>query len=197
MTYADVPHQGWLWRYIDDLDEWDRRLERRYDDFVTSAIDAGVDRRDLESAFDPESAVWTPVQIRDRFSTVEWRSPDAALPSQVVRVAEALAETARLVRNADVRIEGSAGRVTRDEVVLPEFDAVIRYVDAAIEDGLTSDSVRSYLDRMGFDVDSYDPLTHQIGGSPSVTPAEARKLRLEYADRLERDVLRERSIEAD
>ena len=197
LAYQDLPHQGRLWRYVDDTAEWDRRLERRYDEFVTAAIEAGVDRATVEANFDPESAVWTPVQLREEFSTVEWRSPDTALPSQVLRLADDVAAIVARLDDAELRIEGEAGGVTDDAVVLPEFDAVLEYADAAIEEGLTSDAVRSYLDRMGFDVGAYDPIAHDIDGQETVTPEDARQLRLEQASRLERDVRRMRSVEGD
>jgi gamma-glutamyl:cysteine ligase YbdK (ATP-grasp superfamily) len=197
LAYEGLPHQGRLWRYADDTDAWRRRLERRYEEFVTAALDAGVDRSTVLSNFDPESAVWTPVQLREAFGTVEWRSPDATLPSRVVSVADRIATIVGRLRDVDVRIDGRTGRVTDDAVVLPEFDAVVEYVEAAIGEGLASEAVRSYLDRMGFDVDAYDPLTTELDGRGRVGPDEARELRLDYADRLERDVRRRRSMNAD
>jgi hypothetical protein len=125
MAYDDLPHQGRLWPYVDDREEYTRRLERRYEDFEAAAMDAGIDRRAVAKHFDPESAVWTPVQFREAFSTVEWRSPDAALPSDVVRLADRLAALVARLDEVEVRIEGDRGRVGPDEVVLPEFDAVM------------------------------------------------------------------------
>jgi len=190
MAYDDLPHQGRLWPYVDDREEYTRRLERRYEDFETAAIDAGVDRRAVAEHFDPESAVWTPVQFREAFSTVEWRSPDTALPSDVVRLADRLAALVARLDAATVRIDGDRGRTGRDEIVLPEFDAVIGYVNDAIRDGLDSSSVRAYLARMGFDIDAYDPVAHEIDGRATVSTAEARAIRLEHADRLATDVRR-------
>ncbi|MFC4358089.1 glutamate-cysteine ligase family protein [Halobium salinum] len=198
MAYEDLPHQGWLWSYIDDTDEWTRRLERRHEEFVRAAVEAGVDRQTVEAGFDEESAVWTPVQLRDQFDTVEWRSPDATLPSHVVRLADDLTDLIDRLDRVDVRIDGDEGGVTDDEIVLPEFDAVVGYVDAAIEDGLESGTVRSYLDRLGFDVGAYDPISPAIDGSEELSPDAARELRLDYADRLKRDVRRQvRSIQGD
>ncbi|ELZ19450.1 glutamate--cysteine ligase [Haloterrigena salina JCM 13891] len=197
LAYDDVPHQGWLWRYVSDRAEWTRRLERRHEEFVTVATDAGVSRRTLESNFDPESAVWTPVQFRSSFSTVEWRSPDTALPSQVVSLANRLADLVGDLEDTDVRIDGQEGRVTDETITLPEFDAVLEYTHAAIREGLESDAVRSYLERMGFDVDAYAPLSHEIGGRRRVGPDAARELRLEYAERLERDVRRAKPMHSD
>ncbi|RDZ41268.1 glutamate--cysteine ligase [Haloferax sp. Atlit-47N] len=188
MTYDDVPHQGRLWRYADDTREWSRRLERRFEEFLVRAEEEGVDRATIEANFDPESAIWTPVQLRAEFGTVEWRSPDCSLPSDALRLANSVADVVHRLDDATLRIEGETGRVTDDRVVLPEFDAVLRYVNAAIEDGLDSETVRSYLDRMGFDVGAYSPVSHEIDGRETVTAAEARELRLTHADRLERDV---------
>jgi gamma-glutamyl:cysteine ligase YbdK (ATP-grasp superfamily) len=196
-AYADLPHQGRLWRYVTDTDQWTRRLERRYEEFVMMASDAGVDRRTVAACFSPESAVWTPVQLRDRFGTVEWRSPDTALPSQVLRLADTVADVVGTVGDVEVRIEGHTGDVSADTIVLPSFETVLERVDDAITRGLSSDPLRSYLDRMGFDVDAYDPITAELGGREPVDRAQARRLRLQYAQRLERDVRRARSINAD
>ena len=190
MAYDALPHQGRLWPYVADREEYTRRLERRYEDFETAAMDAGVDRRAVAKHFDPESAVWTPVQFREAFSTVEWRSPDAALPSDAVRLADRLAALVTRLDEVEVRIEGDRGRVGHEEIVLPEFEAVIGYVNDAIRDGLDSASIRNYLDRMGFDVSAYDPVAHEIDGRATVSKDAARDIRLEHADRLAADVRR-------
>jgi gamma-glutamyl:cysteine ligase YbdK (ATP-grasp superfamily) len=197
MAYADLAHQGRLWRYVSDPGEWTRRLERRYEEFVTAAIDAGVDRAAVVANFDPESAVWTPVQFREQFNTVEWRSPDAALPSQAVQLADDLTRVVGRLRETDLRIEGNEGELTDEAVVLPEFDAVLRLVDAAIDEGLESTAVRSYLERMGFDVDTYDPVTEAFADQETVSTREARRLRVTHADRLDRDLRQPRSVSGD
>ena len=197
MAYDTLPNQGRLWPYLEDVDEWESRLERRYGEFVTEGVIAEVDREATEACFDPESSVWTPVQLREEFSTVEWRSPDTALPSQIVRLADDIVGVIDHLRDAEVRIEGDAGRLTEDAIVLPEFSAVQEYVERAIRNGLSSDAVRSYLERMGFDVSSYDPLTHEVDAGEDLTAAETRELRLEYAERLEQDISRARSMTAD
>lgn len=198
-AYEGVPHQGRLWRYVDSKDEWRRRLERRHEEFVVAATEAGVDRRAVEANFCPDSCVWTPVQLRNGFGTVEWRSPDTALPSDAVRLADGIVRAAVTACEADVRIEGKTGYVSKeeDEVVLPEFDAVLMYLEDAIENGLASKDLRSYLGRMGFDVDSYEPITHEIDGRTKVSREEARRIRLEHAERLRQDVLRRERVEGE
>jgi len=197
LAYESVPHQGQLWPYAADTEEWAQRLQRRYEEFVTEAVIAGFDRETVESCFEPESAVWTPVKLREEFSTVEWRSPDTALPSQVVRLADQMAGVVTELPGTEVCIDGKTGDVTDEAVVLPEFDTVQEYVEAAIRWGLSSTAVRSYLDRMGFDVSAFEPLTEEVGNREELTVSDVRQLRLEYADRLETDLARARSISAD
>lgn len=187
-AYDNLPNQGRLWPYGDDTAEWTHRLEQRYEEFVTAAVSAGVDRQAIESNFDPETAVWTPVQLRETFGTVEWRSPDTALPSQILRLAEQVVAIVARLEDAQVRIEGDMGDVAEEGIVIPEFDEVLEYVTAAIQDGVASDAVRLYLDRMGFDVGAYKPVSQEIDGREPVTLEEARQLRLKYAARLEQDV---------
>jgi gamma-glutamyl:cysteine ligase YbdK (ATP-grasp superfamily) len=188
MAYDGLPHQGRLWRYVDSTEEWTRRLERRYEEFETAALAAGIDRRAIADQFSPESAVWTPVQFRERFGTVEWRSPDTALPSQVLDLADHVAETVEHLRDASVRIEGETGRITESQVVLPAFDTVLDHVNAAIREGLASDALCAYLHRMGFDVESFDPIAHRGSRQGKIPPETARERRLEYAAELARDV---------
>ncbi len=197
MAYSALPHQGELWRYSEDTETWARRLERRYQEFKTAAVVAGIDPETVDSTFDPEGAVWTPVKFREPFSTVEWRSPDTALPSQVIRLASDIVGVVERLREAEVKIEGDAGHLREDEIVIPRFDALEERVDAAIRDGLSSDTVRMYLDRMGFDVGAYDPITHDIGDNEALSTTDVRELRLDYAARLETDLEEARAIRAD
>jgi hypothetical protein len=50
---------------------------------------------------------------------------------------------------------------------------------------------------MRFDVDAYRPVTHELDGREELTLADARELRLEYAGRLERDVLQGQRVHGD
>ena len=196
MAYEQLPHQGQLWPYVSSRAEWARRIQRRYEEFVTEAVLSGFDRGTVESQFEPEGAVWTPVQLRQEFSTVEWRSPDTTLPGQVLTLAEELIDIVETAATGTVRIAGDRGRVSDSEAVLPSFDTVQRYVECAIRDGL-SGPARRYLDRMGFTPSAYEPLTAEIDCGETISEERARELRLEYADRLAEDVSRQRSVVAD
>ena len=193
MAYDDLTHHGGLWSYTEDTEGWNRRLMQGYNEFVTAAREAGVDTETIENNFSPESAVWTPVKIRETFSTVEWRSPDNAVPSQVLRLADDVVSTVERAVEDGMRISGE-GRVTENTVVLPEYETVEKNVEAAVLEGLDSDAVRSYLRRMGFDTEAYEPSTERIGSGEPVTREEARRLRKEHADRLRNDVQQTGSV---
>jgi hypothetical protein len=196
MAYRGFPHQGRLWAYVADRAEWDRRLRACYDAFCTRARDAGTDPSTLESCFDPrhpESAAWTPVKLRSTFGTVEWRSPDTALPSQILRLADTMGTILDRVPDTPVRIGDGPAHVNDREIALPAFDTVMGHVDAAIEAGLSSNALRSYLRRMGFAVNAYAPIADTSLPDTPISPAESRQLRLDYARRLREDVARARS----
>ncbi|WP_122090571.1 glutamate-cysteine ligase family protein [Halalkalicoccus subterraneus] len=188
--YEKFPDHGQLWNYAGSVAEWDDRLERRYAEFERAAMDVGVSDEEFEACFTADDAIWTPIRLRKCFPTVEWRSPDATLPSQILQLAGEMYPLVDEASQVDVRVEGDLGLVTDDTITLPEFEAVREYTDAAIHEGLESDRVREYLERMGFDTGAYDPLTRRIDTGASIDDTDARTLRLEYAAALERDVAR-------
>ncbi|MFC6825951.1 glutamate-cysteine ligase family protein [Halopelagius fulvigenes] len=186
--YENFPKHGQLWEYVDTVAEWERRLDRRLAEFTEAAVEAGIDEGAVEANFTADDVVWTPVRLRDEMPTVEWRAPDAALPSQILRLAEEMDAVMERLHHANVRVEGATGEVTDDEIVLPEFETVRDYVGDAIYEGLDSADVATYLERMGFDVQGYDPLTRKIDGRERVAPDEAKELRRRYGELLREDV---------
>jgi hypothetical protein len=199
MAYDGFAGQGELWPYASTAEAWSQRLADCYDAFVERAVAAGVDRSTVESHYDPalpECAVWAPVKLRTTFGTVEWRSPDTALPSEVVRLAHAMAAVLEHLQTTAVRIGDGPGAVEDDVISLPPFDVVVDHVDTAIHEGLSSEALCAYLSRMGFDVDAFSPFSHALPPNQPMTLAEARQLRLEHADRLRADVLQAPSIQA-
>lgn len=196
LAYDDLQNQGELWPYVEDRADWDRRLQDCYAAFRERALATGVDETTFEDCFDPESAVWTPVQLREAFGTVEWRSPDTTLPSRTVQVADTLAEIAGDLSGREVRIGGETGRVGDEEIVLPEFDTVADYVDTAIHEGLTG-SLSRYLSRMGFEPEAFDPISETVDHDGPIDRETARRLRLEYADRLQDDIRQSHAMTAD
>ncbi|EMA46447.1 glutamate-cysteine ligase family protein [Halobiforma nitratireducens] len=182
--YGPCPEQGQLWPYVDSVGEWERRLETAYDRFRNRALEHGVDPDVFDEEFDPYDAVWTPVRLREEMPTVEWRSPDVALPSQIFD----LAETVRgIVDRAATRGVTDAGSNSSGGLTLPEFATVERVTDAAIDDGIGDEGVQRYLRRFGFTPTAYEPLAERLPDS-RVTKRDAKTLRLEAAGQLEREV---------
>jgi hypothetical protein len=195
-AYQHLPRQGRLWPYAKDTEEWAKRIERRYNEFVTEAVMAGFDRDAVESCFDPEGAVWAPVQLRQEFSTVEWRSPDTALPSQIMELTEQVIDVMGQVGETPVTIGGDSEWGVSDSITLPPFETVEEVVKKAVEEGIASETVRTYLGRLGFDITAFEPRSGRIA-TESLTAEEAARLRLASADRLEADVARHNSVRAD
>ncbi|WP_306054477.1 glutamate-cysteine ligase family protein [Natronococcus wangiae] len=195
--YAEFPRHGQLWNYVDNVGEWRRRLERCFEAFEAEALEAGVDEDAIEDNFSPDDIVWTPVRLRDEMPTVEWRSPDAALPSQLLRLTDEVHGVMETLHHTNVQIDdetgGEAGHVTSEGITLPDFGTAFDLTESAIHDGLESAPVARYLDRMGFSIDDYHPIATQIDGRQYVTKGDARDLRLEYASRLETDLDRLRA----
>ncbi|ELY92804.1 glutamate--cysteine ligase [Natrialba chahannaoensis JCM 10990] len=188
--YADLPNHGQLWNYVDTVAEWDRRLEQCLDEFTERAMATGIDEAQITDHFTADNAVWSPVRLRDEMPTVEWRSPDATLPSQLLQLVTDVDSIMEELHHANVTIGGETASREANEIVLPTFDSLQKYVDAALIDGLDSPAVVDYLDRLGFQTNHYEPLTAEFDTNSSISITDARALRLEYATRLERDVER-------
>jgi hypothetical protein len=175
-----------LWEYTTDAAAWDDRLATEYEAFRTLALDRGVTDREFTTHFQPENAMPTPVRVRQQFPTVEWRAPDTALPSQVVTLT---CDVSRLVgQTATKPVEIGEPGVESHRIRIPAFDDLTQFSAAAIERGLDSPAVWDYLEAMSINPRDYHPIADEIGHHSPMSVAEARRIRLEYADRLERDV---------
>ena len=106
LGYADFPKHGQLWHYVDTVAQWHRRLDRRYDEFRDAAMAEDVDPEAFDEQFSPDDVVWTPIRLREEMPTVEWRSPDATLPSQLLRLAEAVDGVLEAAHHTNVRVAG-------------------------------------------------------------------------------------------
>ena len=175
-----------LWSYVDGVDQWQGRVDDAFEAFRSLAAERGVPDERVAALFEPENTVLNPVRPRRSQPTVEWRAPDSALPSQVLRLASDVGE---LVRETGAKplAFGSPG-VTFDRISIPEPSALADLSGKAIRRGLGSDPVRRYLNSMGFDVSAYRPAAGRIEGPERISEAEAREIRLEYASRLHADV---------
>ena len=186
--YEYFPLHGQLWNYVNTVGQWERQLDRLFDSFKDASMKGGINEDAIYASFSPQDIVWTPVRLRDEMPTVEWRAPDTSLPSQILRLAEEVGTIMEQLHHKEVRIEGDAGEVTDDRITIPEFDTVLNYVEEAIHEGLESPELSAYLERMGFNVREYQPLTQKIDGRDYVSLDEAREIRLQYGELLRRDV---------
>jgi hypothetical protein len=124
--------------------------------------------------------------VAQQFPTIEWRAPDTALPSQVVTLTS---DVSRLVsQTASKPVEIGEPGVGPERIRIPAFDDLTQLTAAAIERGLDSPAVWEYLKTMSIDPRDYQPISTEIGHHSPISVAEARRIRLDYADRLERDV---------
>lgn len=177
-----------LWSYADSVEEWKERVDHMYEGFKQLSGERGVSHETVEEFFEPEDTVLNPVRLRECQPTVEWRAPDAALPSQVIQIA---IDVGQLVsQTGDKSIEFGTPSVRSDRIRLPEFSELQELSQQAIRSGLGTVEVRNYLRKMGFDLTEYQPLSPQLNGPPTLNESEARILRLEQAQRLRTDVER-------
>lgn len=175
-----------LWDYADSLAEWRERVDEKYDRFKRLAADRGVSPETIEALFTPEDTVLNPVRLRECQPTVEWRAPDATLPSQIVQLATDVGNLISHTRTASV--EYGTPEVGADRIRVPEFETLRDLSREAIESGLESPDVDSYLQMLGFDTAAYEPLTSSLDGPQQLSDSEARTRRLQQAGRLHADV---------
>lgn len=174
-----------LCAYADSLAGWRARVDAKFDRFKRLAAENGVSPERIETLFSPEDTVLNPVRLRECQPTVEWRAPDATLPSQIVQlvtdVEELVAQTeTTAVAHGTPKIEG-------DSIQLPEFETLRDISWQAIKFGLESRAVRSYLRDIGFTISAYEPLSRR-DGPKRLSDSDARRRRLRQAGRLEADV---------
>jgi gamma-glutamyl:cysteine ligase YbdK (ATP-grasp superfamily) len=187
-THSQFSRYRDLWAYVDTVEEWNARLRTEYDVLRAFATDRGISDEEFTTHFQPETAVMTPVRLREHSPTVEWRAPDTALPSQVLQLITDITAILRQTTEKPV-IVGEPG-VWDDRIAIPRFADLRRLSTAAIADGLGSEAVRSYLTTMGIDVSAYQPLSDEFHGENTVSADRARSIRLAYAERLEADINR-------
>ncbi|RQG92889.1 glutamate--cysteine ligase [Natrarchaeobius halalkaliphilus] len=185
--YGDHPWLGRLWPYVEDIDEWYNRIDVTFDRFRQRALAQGVEPSAFDEHFTPEDSIWAPIRLREKYDTIEWRSLDVALPSQVLQLTKDVRDILALVENRHVEI-GSRPGVTASTVTVPAFDRLQEHVSSAIDQGLEASTIERYLETMGFDTTTYRPISAELVDKPPMDRQRAQWLRLRYADRLERDV---------
>jgi hypothetical protein len=175
-----------LWPYVSSVDDWRTRVQSVYERFEELAVERGVPPETVAACFDPEDTVLNPVRLRESQPTVEWRAPDAALPSEIIDLA---VDVGKLVAQTEDKplAYGSPG-LRRDRLGLPEFTTLRELSTKAISSGLDSTPVEMYLRKMGFDPSSYDPIAPELDGETTIDEPAARSIRLDQAKRLQADL---------
>lgn len=185
--YGNHPELGRLWPYVESTGDWDKRVTTTFDRFRRQALSTGVDPTTFDEHFTPEDSMWTPIRLREKFGTIEWRAPDVTLPRQIFQLVTDIRNALDVVVDRGLEI-GGEGEVTATTVRVPEFDQLRQYVRTAMDSGLGAPAVEQYLERMGFDCGDYRPIAREFEHIPSISRSDAKRLRLRYADRLEWEV---------
>ncbi|MCL7417991.1 MAG: glutamate-cysteine ligase family protein [Halalkalicoccus sp.] len=185
---ADFARFRALRPYLRSSEEHEDRTAECFAAFVDLATGADLDPALVTELFRPEDVCHGPVRIREDLGTVEWRAPDTALPSQVIRLAFDVAAILEASHAKPVVVGDEVG-VHPERTVIPPFACLSDLVDEAIYTGLTP-SIEAYLEAFGVDVSSYAPLTERFPTDERLSAAAARGFRLRAAELLERDAAR-------
>lgn len=167
------PEQRQLWSYKNSLEEWRYKRRQLFDKFGEKSREAGVEPEELRKHFQPEDAVWTPVRLREDYPTVEWRAPDTSLLSEVVKLVK---EVVPKVRENSFKNQ------------LPEFKKVKSASGKAINNGLKSKDVSSYLEDIDVNYSHFKPLSSRIKQQDQVSQEKARDIRLKMAEKTTEDL---------
>lgn len=185
--YGEHPGLGRLWPYAENVDEWDDRIDTAFDRLRSRALAEGFDPATFDEHFAPEDSIWTPVRLREEYGTIEWRAPDVTLPMQTLQLVTDVRDALNGVVERGLEI-GERPGIAGGRVTVPEFDRLSEYVETAMDAGTGSLAVEDYLERMGFDIAEYRPVSRELEHMPYVSPSYAKRLRLRYAERLEWEV---------
>ena len=178
--YRDFPRHGQLWRYVDSVEEWEERIEERFEEFKEAGRKEGVTSTEIEEHFGPYDALWTPVRLRKQFPTVEWRAPDSG------NIEDAL----RLAKESKDIVERASEECLKPEIL--DFEDLQRLSEKAIKNGLDDEDVKNYLSDLGFSIGEYTQYQQNIGNS--LNRKKAKELRLKESERLEENYSNLKSV---
>lgn len=171
--YRDFPKHGQLWSYVDSVEEWRQRMAERFHEFREEARKRGIEMEKFDEHFSKEDAIWTPVRLREKFPTVEYRGPDITMPSQINRYIE--------------EFHAAATALCEDRTELPEFSRVEELSGQAIKNGQTRE-VQAYLEELGFTPSNYEPVSKNINEGGDMSLKKARKIRADVARKMRREI---------
>lgn len=185
----ELPGHSTLWPYARTVEDWQREIDRRFRQFERLARWRGVSSGLVRRIQSPDDALWTPVRLRRRWPTVEYRSPDATLPSETLRLVGDLSRLIDQTRGKPVVVGREVG-VHSAAIVVPPFPTVAALARDAAARGIDSEALVEYLDRLGIEPRRYRPLDRRLPYRRRLRDRERRHLRLALADLFEEDVLR-------
>lgn len=174
LCYRDFPGHGQLWSYVDSVDEWEERIQERFQEFKETGKEKGIPEEEIDEHFSAEDALWTPVRLRYDFPTVEWRAPDTSKPGQVIEMLEDIKEV--------VEKASEKGLNTEKGIEVPEFDKLQKLSKKAIKNGLEDEEVRDYLSEMGFTPEKYENTSRKWRKDGEISKDEACEIRLKAAE---------------
>lgn len=180
-----------LWAYTGSIAAWEGRVDRLWRDYERTAGMRGVEPGELHRFLRPDDALWTPVRLRRRLATIEYRSLDAAPPGRLLPVVEDLARLVDRAGRVGIQVAGEPDGVSKGNgapIVVPPFLLLRALAEEAARFGLRSEPLRSYLSRLGLEPARYRPLDQSLAHGDTLDDQAARRLRLHLADELERDV---------
>lgn len=186
---CQFPEHISLWDYADSAEEWESRTQERFNELREAAIENGIESAQFEEHYSADDSVWIPIRLRNNFGTVEWRSGDAAIPSQVFKLVKKISQILESSRDKEL---GFADETVVDDekIILPRFDRLEELSKEASLEGLMSDEVSNYLKKLSFNLDQYNPLTENLSDKNNLELEEARELRLKASKILEEDLER-------
>ncbi|PSH02053.1 MAG: hypothetical protein BRC26_02500, partial [Nanohaloarchaea archaeon QH_8_44_6] len=149
---------------------WKERREERFKKLEEAAVTKGVAQEKFKENFKPEDALWTPVRLREKVPTVEYRGLDISTPSEIKKYVKELKTAIQETEEKD----------------LPEFEKVRKTSERAIEKGITP-QVKRYLKGFRFSED-YSPITEKINEGKSMDRKEAWKIRVDMAKKMRKEV---------
>ncbi|MFB6182569.1 MAG: glutamate-cysteine ligase family protein [Candidatus Nanohaloarchaea archaeon] len=176
-----------LWEYIEKIEEWKQREMKRFNELKETAIQQGINEKTFKEHYSPEDSNWAPIRLRQEFPTVEYRSLDAALPSEIIKFTRQTNQIIEKYQDKEIEI-GEKTQKKEEKIILPKFETVKERSRKAAKKGIKSKQLKNYLKNIGYELNAYNPIAEQITGPKKITMSEARQKHLKYADMLEKDI---------
>lgn len=162
-------------------------MSDRFEIFLDAGTRAGYSTETIKEEFTPETALWFPVRLRDDLGTIEWRAPDSLPPRRLIEFLQDITRFMHRIETHETHLP-TERHDQQKTIEIPPYDRLREITATAIKSGITASVVRDYLVGIGFEPERYRPFGHRIDGHLTIDSALARKLRLQAADLLRREL---------